>query len=347
MADSETPNFSAEVNTVLDALSLHKPVNVVGSATQKNVLYAGDYDCNETVLYKSSTVSKLKKLVRKVEGLPYTYVLDFKAGLLPTYAVLTGSVKKDTLVGFDKEASLATFSKLKDHIPTEEYTEGVALLEGLRTAVDWLKAKAFFKYHILHWTCSEIYSGEKKQYGETVTLAEALLMPSPVKIDVVSLVNSKFVEFSCIYFIKKGRRYINPPGSVENLEEDAIVLLEEKNYYKYLKRVYSLSLINKNKTLAATLEDFFNSKNGMLYVFIVCLETLLHMYENIKNLPLKKVQYELDLFKNTIMKFGKEDFAEALDDLQKRMNVAKLRKLHEDAYTLLQTRSAQFLQSLG
>ena len=70
------------------------------------------------------------------------------------------------------------------------------------------------------------------------------------------------------------------------------------------------------------------------------------MLENVKNLPLKKINYEIDFFKTLVTKYGKESFYDQLKDLDKSINLKKLSKLHKDAYDLLQVRSKAFLQEL-
>ena len=342
-------DFSDEIQRVLDAMSVNNKLVVIGSSVNKNILYSADFDCNETVTLKQGTATSraIQKVVKRVHRLPYTYVIDFKAGELTQFKVLTGDVKKDKLVGYNKAKSLEVLETLKPFIPAHEYTNGVSVLNQLSTPIDFLNAKCVFKYHTIHWTYEELCRGSKKIYDVDVSLQDAIQMKTPVKIDVITLLyNSKFVEFSCIYFIKKGKRFINLPGGIENLEYEAISLLEDKNYFKYLKRVYSLSQINKHDALNSALESYFNSKNGMLYLFVVGLEVLMNIMENVKNLPLKKINYEIDFFKTLVVKYGKDDFYDQLKDLEKRINVEKLSKLHKDAYDLLQVNSKAFLQEL-
>ena len=342
-------DFSDEIQRVLDAMTINNKLTVIGSSVNKNILYSADFDCNETVTLKQGTATSraIQKVVKRLHRLPYTYVVDFKAGELIQFKVLTGDVKKDKLVGFNKAKSLEVLETLKPFIPAQEYDDGVSLLKNIETPIDFLNAKGVFKYHTLHWNYKELCDGVKKIYDVEVSLQDAIQMKTPVKIDVITLLyNSTFVEFSCIYFIKKGKRYINQPGSVENLEYEAISLLQDKNYFKYLKRVYSLSRLNENEKLNTALEAYFNSKNGLLYLFTVGLEALMTMLENVKNLPLKKINYEIDFFKNLVAKYGKESFYDQLKDLEKRINVEKLSKLHKDAYDLLQVRSKVFLHDL-
>lgn len=338
---------SSEIEHIMGMLSVQGKLRLLGSSAREKILYSADFDCNEVVLVKPSVVGQFQRMAKKLEKHPHTYISDFKAGAVPKYEVLGGELKGDKLVGFDKEQSLAVFRSLKGLIEPADYAEGLALLEGLQTPAEWLTAKAFFKFHVVHWSVAELLAGKKTHLGEPITLADALEMKSPVKVDVITLLfNNRFVEFSCIYFMKKGRRFINEPGPIENLEYDAMFYLETKNYFKYLKRVYSLSEIHKNAELSAQLEEFFNSKNGMLYIFTASLEVLIHMYENLKNIPAKKVSYELDVFRTFISKYGKEEFADQLRELQSGINVSKLSKLHKDAYDLLQVRSKGFLHSI-
>jgi hypothetical protein len=339
--------LSNEVNKILKALSINNRLRLVGSSRNKNILYSADFDCNEVVLLKKNTSRTIQKNVKKLYKIPYTYVLDFKAGILNQYDVLNGDIKNDKVVGYNKEESLKVFESLKQYIPEKEYDEGISILNNIYSVLDFLKARSFFKYHILHWTYREILDGVKKIYGQEIKLSDAIEMKSVVKIDVVTLLyNSTFIEITCIYSMKKGRRFINIPGGIENIELDAISLLEEKNYYKYLKRVYSLARIQNNTKLNEKLEDFFNSKNGLLYLFVVAMDVLINMFENLKNLPMKKINYEIDYFKNLIIKYGKSNFFDQLEELNNSISLEKLSKLRDDANRLLQERTKVFLGTL-
>lgn len=100
-----------------------------------------------------------------------------------------------------------------------------------------------------------------------------------IKIDMILYIDYKFVEVSVIYqFSQKIKNF------EESLKEDIKKYLSENNYFKILKRYFSLYLIRQtNADKLETLIEFFNSKVGYLYsIFsnLDCISELLHEYKD-------------------------------------------------------------------
>jgi hypothetical protein len=115
----------------------------------------------------------------------------------------------------------------------------------------------------LRWEYKDIIKGIKNN----ITFQEALLQKSTIKIDMIVLIEGIATEFSENYYFKIGSttNYYNEDIEL-GIEKSLNEYLYMKNYWKVLKRLFSLMLRNKtkNKTKLIKLIDFFNSDVGLM-----------------------------------------------------------------------------------
>ena len=83
------------------------------------------------------------------------------------------------------------------------------------------------------------------------------------KIDLIYFSNNRFIEASCIY--KFYGEKMTEKEYINNIEKDISELKKEKNYYKILKRLYSIYKIEKNENKLVLLTNIFNSELGKTY----------------------------------------------------------------------------------
>lgn len=103
-----------------------------------------------------------------------------------------------------------------------------------------------------------------------------------VKLDMIARIEHRFVEVSCIY------QFSQSPTTEEykkDIEKDIIELKSEGNYYKVLKREFSMYKAQKNKKKLLELTKIFNSEMGKEYQIISNLEAIqkLQTYYKDKN----------------------------------------------------------------
>jgi hypothetical protein len=127
------------------------------------------------------------------------------------------------------------------------------------------------------------YEAIKRRENNGITFEQALKQKSMIKMDVVTLLNGRFIEITEVYNI-----YIDGESnfdySKENvrkeLTDDMLKQIKDGNYMKALKRNYSLlNLDNKNKALREKLIDYFNSPIGLLNRSKSDLETMLTLFK--------------------------------------------------------------------
>jgi hypothetical protein len=114
----------------------------------------------------------------------------------------------------------------------------------------------------LRWTYEEV----KRRENNGIKFEDALKQKSIIKMDIVTLLNGRFIELSEVYNI-----YIdgesNSDYSIENirkeLTDDMNEMIKEGNLMKALKRNYSiLNLDDKDKMIRDKMIDYFNSPIG-------------------------------------------------------------------------------------
>lgn len=127
----------------------------------------------------------------------------------------------------------------------------------------------------VRWNSKTIKSGTQKVFGKPITFKECLLQKSTIKLDLIVLIDGVFVEFSNNYYLSikyRDRVYtnydmedLNPEKIQMSIEVDARDQYARGNYFKFLRRVYSILRIRDTSIpVQELLVDFFNSSVGIL-----------------------------------------------------------------------------------
>ena len=210
----------------------------------------------------------------------------------------------------------------------------------------------------LKWTKEEVKKNKKLLLDDSyITLDEAILQKSIIKIDIVSFINNTFVEISENYYIKiEGISNYEVDEVDENKIKDSIKKsqLEEvsnNSYNKALKRFFSyLYIINKKDKKLIELVDFFNSSIGILNKARSDLDVLILLLE--KNIPVNTNQLltAIDNIKfnssyNTIIELT-NDFLKLEKIKNKRLLYVPLVHLREKIYNLVNEYSKTFYKKI-
>lgn len=207
------PNdYYDKVVDVLTAMSISggKHLKVIGSASMKAILYAGDYDANETISGSPAKVAKgLQGVIRRLKALPGVIIGDIKCG---------GSMEEPR-----------------------------------------------------RWTPAQVLAGEG--------LAEAVKEKAMRKIDAVANINGRYVELSTVYQYPDEELGVNE--FVKELQEVTREKLREGDYFKALKRYFSIQRVKDTNKVEPMLE-IFNGDLGILYSVISDIEVLEYLLEEKK-----------------------------------------------------------------
>lgn len=138
----------------------------------------------------------------------------------------------------------------------------------------------------IRWTRQSINTGHQFIEDRKVMFVDCLQQKSIIKMDVISLVDELFTEFSEMYFINFGdfKTYNPITTKKENIETNLLLdvkaYTEKGNYYKALKRLFAyLRISETNPFVMNSLVNFFNSKVGELASFNSDLELITIMLE--------------------------------------------------------------------
>lgn len=95
-----------------------------------------------------------------------------------------------------------------------------------------------------------------------------------VKIDIVAYFDGYFKEASCIYNIGDASNYTDADEFKNDLKKDIAELKKDKNYFKMLKRMYSIARIEDDTKAKNMLTSFFNGEAGEMYYHISTLKAI-------------------------------------------------------------------------
>lgn len=336
-----TLNYPKDVLDIIAKMSFSKGANVEvgGSMSLKSQQYAGDYDLTETVVghYKTKEAAAdafAKQFQAIIRGLLHTkglFIGDIKAGEVPEWEIITGSVNNGRVVGYNAAASRSRLAALKPYLTTTEFADAQKFIKDKPSVREFYEAVDTLKFHIVRWTPAAVLRGFViLRDGRHLTLAQAFNSPALVKLDVVAYIQrSRFADFSIIFTFKNEKNTLNgiTVDFLKELKNSLESYLALGDTYKAAKRLFSLERIRndmgtKNDALLQKLSDMFNSDLGRLYSIISDAKTLIYLLENKERVPIDKVRYEIDQFRArlgniySIGRVGSERVLESLLDMQ-------------------------------
>jgi len=271
---------------------------ILGSNRYSDVKYPSDFDLFEVIYTHQNknifikNVHKMFKKIFKNTQKSNIYFIDFKAGY-DKELYFDDFKNKKAVKNFYKQ-------KLQDNLITKEtYNTILSLLKNTLKLEEYCK-----NLYKLRWKYEDIMNGfinvsnNRKIYFNDLFNDKSLF-----KIDIVSYVNERFIEFSNIFEF----RYSNgvninaeKADDLQSLKEDMKEQYYNKNYMKAIKRLFSISKIEDNKELANTLLDIINSDAGKLSQvksnIDTCILLLEHGYTD--ETTISKIYKFVDLLKS-------------------------------------------------
>ena len=103
-----------------------------------------------------------------------------------------------------------------------------------------------------------------------------------VKLDMVMLVKNRFYEASCVYRFQ-AEASLTTQDVIADMDAEVRTFLREKNYYKALKRLYSLAVLRNSRAEIESLTRVFNSELGREYERFCNLKAMELVHEHYKD----------------------------------------------------------------
>ena len=163
-----------------------------------------------------------------------------------------------------------------------------------------------FKMGGMHWTQNDVINKIKNG----VSFDDAIKMKSIIKLDIICLLNGRFIEISEVYricFKNDCNMDYSKDEVIKNITNEYKEEIKDGNYMKGLKKTYSLmKLHDENDPKLNKLVDYFNSSIGLLYRTNSYLKTLLLAME-FKKFKLDDFTSSLEIIKETLSAFPVEN----------------------------------------
>lgn len=348
-------------------------LQLFGSMTIPSQIYAGDYDGVDYVSFSTldKATKEFQRRVKETSELKDCFLADMKIGEIPEWnlwgntsiRLLDNSFR---IEGYNKNEVLRKASQLWEMkvLPEKDYKEIQTELDSWGENPPPEKYVRFVKDHrphILRWSIKEVSQGVKQITPEiSITLSKALSSKGVVKVDAIGLVSgsSRFTDFSVIYEIKVKTKTITAEVIGEDMENELRQSLYENvltgNYYKALKRLFSLGRYYRNTELVMKLSDFFNGAIGIVYQVKSDVGTLLYLEENYESLPQEKIQYELKMFRVRLTAFNQtyknqtlnQIIIDLLESKSKPKTIGYYKELEDKLSSIVNQSGKQFMKKV-
>lgn len=165
-----------------------------------------------------------------------------------------------------------------------------------------------------------------------------------MKIDIVVWIDNKFVEVSSIYkfgeaSIDANDERVHMLEQLKSIREEIPELKADKNYYKILKRFYSIAKINEDDKMINTLTKFFNSDVGKMYADYSNILAINRLIEQRDSNPIiGESMFRLRL-KNNLKILSKNSGRDIKD-------IDQMKKLENDLFKEINLKAEEFISKI-
>jgi hypothetical protein len=313
-------SLSEDVVDAIETIMLDKryPPKLVGSFNYVVHEYPADIDmfeyyegCCSTQEVARQVVVKIQDMIRRIATKRLTYLGDFKAGVDKRYAINIGEhdgirVKHyntehiKTRIRYLHNENLLTDDEIMEWlslvVPSPSYLQHAALDKAVRSR------------YVLRWTSDEVLAGVKKLPLEhEITLEDALLMRTIVKVDMWMQLHGRFTEITNWMLIcakdTRGRKTFlseKPDKYERSLKADLKLYMNRslKKHMKLAKRMWLYAVFKKDVKLMSKLAPLFSSGAAKLGQIVGEIDTLLLMLNKLKTTaPLAQIYTQVQGFK--------------------------------------------------
>ena len=195
----------------------------------------------------------------------------------------------------------------------------------------------------LRWDYASMMRGE----NQGVKFTDAVKQRSMVKLDVVLLLNGRFLEITEVYsiFIRHKSNYQRTKEEhLQEIIEEYITLVNNKNWFKALKKVFLyLKHTGEAPKIQQLLLTYFNQPIGLLYRAKTDIETILEVLEHQK-VKVADVRVALQALKETVSAFDVKNNLERISKYGKKRMRRPLEKQRDLLLAHLNREANRFIK---
>jgi len=303
----------AEIKQIFRLLSLHsKNAILIGSQAQKEIKYKNDYDINQQIIFnenKQQFITDVHKLfirmARELKKNKNVYFIELKAGYYkPLY------ISDDDILDKAKRNSFYEMAKTNGQLPKEIYD----MIKTIKNPKDLLKFCS--NLYKVRWSLKDILNGFVVLFnGDKFNFSEIFDSKTIIKVDVLLFDTEeiRFIPFSNNFLFMNNDKEMSSDGVDDTIEsslkESIKELIQEDNYYKAIKRMYSLARLKNDKEQQAKLVKIINSEAGELYYIKSNIDNCIEVLGTYKA---KKQQEEVKLVLENLQ--GSYDFPKRINN---------------------------------
>jgi hypothetical protein len=291
--------YTPDIIKIIDCITLSQGDKnkfiIQGSSGLSSQIYYGDYDILEKVDenifknvksyddYINKIVKRFQDIIKELLSMKLVYIGDFKCGEIP-------------------EWNVSNISQLK-----KLYSKKIINQDELETAINEFDCKSCFRtrrFGVIKWSPQDILNGyiilrDNSKY----TLYDAIKSTSALtKLDIIAYIDNKFIEVSIIYnIIYKNKEISTAITKIFNsfYQSTELSYLDEK-FFKVIKRLFSIARLHKDNNMLSKLNEILNSDLGRIYSVISDTDTIIFILENMKSIPHKRIEVEIQQFRKRL-----------------------------------------------
>jgi hypothetical protein len=197
----------------------------------------------------------------------------------------------------------------------------------------------------LRWNINNLINGYQSIKGKRYYFINCLLQKATIKLDVIAYINGAFVEYSDNYFFKFGKEGnfnfsdLTKDNILESIKDSYNEEINDKNYYKALKRSFAYKLMKGTKKMSVLekLTDFFNSDVGILNKAKADINVLILLLEQEFRKPeINDIKNNLQIIKQNLsynIQYDIGNVSRRIDDICRVSNVLEIKKRLENLST--------------
>lgn len=304
-----------DVDKEKDKERLPHGIVLAGSAGSTLFPFFGDVDGIQAIQVESAAcaAAALQRVVRRVRDTPGFAFKELKAGrnengvLLPERCwIENGKVQRWDWAFTDAHLRRAVSLELVTPRAEREWRGEIGCTDP-PDLVDFVHFDDTLDAWKVRWSAADILRGKKaleQKYTPVLSLADALLQPALVKLDVVfwSTSEERFLDLSMIYALTCGGKPLNgfpsiSPPSELSLKQNAYSCSVFHNYVKLTKRLLSLAVLLGKTDDVELLRDMIASQTGRMALVAADCTTLREAIDVFEPVPITKIRDEIRAIK--------------------------------------------------
>ena len=254
---------------------------IIGSTIDKNIDVNNDIDINETIItnlkydkFIDEVYKMIKQIIKQIKKNKNIYFMELKAGIYEKLYITNDNIlNKQYMKKFYED-------KLDKSIINKDIYDIIMEIKNKNELLYFCS-----NLYKIRWDIKDINNGYKILFNDDKYYFKDIFnIKNVIKLDIIYFDDNEFIQYSNKFkFINNNKEINKEIKNADKIKDDIIQLINEKNTFKAIKRLYSLAKFNKNKKLQEKLQKIINTPIGIIYHIYYSLsiiEELMYKYKD-------------------------------------------------------------------